>query len=110
MKLLAETINLVPSDYATIAAFKPSNYILAGINIMLGLSGVVSFLFLLFGGFQWITAGGDKDGIEKARRKISFSLIGLAIIFSSYALMFIVQALFNINLLQFDLKLITTYT
>jgi hypothetical protein len=39
-------------------------------------------------------AGGDKDGLDKARKKISQALIGLAIVFSSYALLRIITILF----------------
>jgi hypothetical protein len=49
-------------------------------------------------------AGGDKDAIEKARKKIVNALIGLAIVFSAYAILFVIRVLFNVNLIQFDLN------
>ncbi|KKU78587.1 MAG: hypothetical protein UY06_C0046G0007 [Candidatus Amesbacteria bacterium GW2011_GWA2_47_70] len=54
-------------------------------------------------------AGGDKEATEKARKKITASLVGLAIVFSAYALLFILSTLFNINLLQFTLKPLIQY-
>lgn len=45
-----------------------------------------SFMFLLIGSVQWIMAGGDKDGVEKARKKITGAIVGLAVGFSIYAI------------------------
>lgn len=68
-----------------------------GIQVILASAGLVAFFMLLWGGVQWIMAGGDKEGTEKARKRITSALIGLAIVFSAYALIFIMQALFGIN-------------
>ena len=81
----------------------PSGFVTAGINLILIASAIIAF-FLLIGGVQWIFAGGDKEGTEKARKRITASLVGLAIVFSAYALVFIIQALFGVNILSFDLK------
>lgn len=77
-----------------------ANIVTATVGIMLGVAGILSFLYLLWGGIQWITAGGDKDALQKARKKITQALLGLAIVFSAYALVYIVQVLFNVDLIQ----------
>ena len=74
-------INIVPeagSGYEQLNNIGPASIVRTIITLMLGASGVISFIFLLWGGLQWIMAGGDKDGIDKARKKMSGSLIGLA--------------------------------
>jgi hypothetical protein len=81
----------------------------AAINLILGGAGIVAFIFLLWGGLQWILAGGDKEGTEKARKKITSALIGLAIVFSAYALLFIVRALFGVNIISVNLQQLGTY-
>lgn len=99
-------VNIQPGDteFTGLNNLRPSNFISGAINFLLGIAGVVAFIFLLWGGLQWILAGGDKEGTEKARKKITSALIGLAIVFSAYALIFIIQALFNINIIQVTLK------
>lgn len=82
--------------------FTIPNMIAVIINIILGAAGLIAFIFLIIGGLQWMLAGGDKEGTEKARKRITAALIGLAIVFSAYALMFIVNAIFGINLLNFS--------
>ncbi len=66
--------------------------------IMIGASLLCLFL-LIMGGIQWITSGGDKSGIEGARKRIIYALIGLVIIFSSYFIINFVGDFFNLNLL-----------
>lgn len=111
-KLLAleDTIQINTTTYETIADLKPSVYIKGAINILLGVAGIISFVFLLWGGIQWILAGGDKEGTEKARKRITNALIGLAVVFSAYAILFILRALFDIDLIQLNLQPLTTYT
>ena len=106
LAIASETFDTIPTDpaYQGIQSILPSQIVSAIVNLILGSAGVVSFIFLLWGGVQWIMAGGDKEALDKSRKKISNALIGLAVVFSSYALMFIVQALFGIQIIQLPLN------
>lgn len=99
VEIVTQDPNLEP-----ITQLKPSFYLSTILNVLLGSAGVFSFIYLLWGGVQWITAGGDKDAIEKARRKILHALIGLLIVFSSYAILNGIRILFNVNLIQLPLR------
>ena len=44
------------------------------------------FAFLIMGGIEWITSGGDKNKAESARNKITSAVIGLVIVAASYAI------------------------
>lgn len=101
---LNDVVNINPPGIGqNLSNIRPSGIISTVINLALGIAGVLAFLYLLWGGIQWILAGGDKEGAEKARKKITAALVGLAIVFSAYALIFIIQALFNINIIQVNL-------
>jgi hypothetical protein len=104
-----DPINIKVPGAQPIYDLTPSKLVSGAISIILGVSGIVAFFVLLIGGIQWILAGGDKEGTEKARKKITAALIGLAIVFSAYALIFILKALFGIDLFQFTLKNIGSY-
>ncbi len=104
-----DPIDLTKNVPTAISGLKPSSFITGTIHILLGGAGIISFIFLLIGGIQWILAGGDKEGTEKARKKITNALVGLAIVFSAYALLYIVSVLFNIDLLNFTLQPLTSY-
>ena len=56
------------------------------INVALGLLGIVALVIVLYGGFKWMTAGGSDEQVGEARKIIISGVVGLAIIFSSYAI------------------------
>ncbi|HNV45104.1 MAG TPA: hypothetical protein PKG78_01520 [Candidatus Woesebacteria bacterium] len=56
------------------------------LNVVMLIAAVLVFAFLIFGGIQWITAGGDKSKAEEARNRITSAIIGLVIVAASYAL------------------------
>lgn len=54
------------------------------IRALLGLSGTLALLMFVWGGFQWITSGGEKEKIDKGKRTLTWAAIGLFFIFISY--------------------------
>jgi len=56
------------------------------IRVALGFLGVVAVLIVLYGGFMWMTAGGNEDRVTKARQIMTAGLIGLIIILAAYAI------------------------
>jgi len=56
------------------------------INVALGFLGIVAVIIILFGGFKWMTAGGNDEKVGEAKRLIIAGIIGLAIILSAYAI------------------------
>ena len=64
------------------------------INVFMGLLGIVAVVIILYGGFLWMTAAGNEDRVEKAKKLIVAGIIGLAIILSAYAIArFVVNSL-----------------
>jgi len=58
--------------------------------------GVIAILIILWGGFRWMTAGGNEEGIAEAKKIITAGIIGLIIIFISFALArFVIGSLVN---------------
>jgi cysteine-rich repeat protein len=56
------------------------------INVALSLLGIVAVGIVLFAGFTWMTANGDSGKIDRAKAMLRNGIIGLAIIFSSWAI------------------------
>ncbi|MFA5126701.1 MAG: Ig-like domain-containing protein [Patescibacteria group bacterium] len=64
------------------------------INIILSFLGALAILFILYGGFLWLTSHGDRDKVQRAKMVIISAVIGILIIFSAYALSrFIIERL-----------------
>ncbi len=56
------------------------------INVALGFLGIAVVLLILYGGFIWMTAGGDERKVETAKKIIINAIIGLVIVILSYAI------------------------
>ena len=50
------------------------------IQWVIGISGLVSVIFIVIGGFGYMTSGGDPNKLQKAKSTIMYALIGLAIV------------------------------
>lgn len=44
------------------------------------IGGLMALLYLLLGAFAWITSGGNKENVDKAREKITNAVIGVILI------------------------------
>src|SRR5579862_4772049 len=47
------------------------------INLIFILAVVVALLYLIWGGFKWLTSGGDKAGVQAAREHVIAAIVGL---------------------------------
>lgn len=56
------------------------------IQWVLSLVGVLFLILMIWGGFSWMTSGGNQEQIKKARRTVTSAAIGLIIVLSAYAL------------------------
>ena len=56
------------------------------INIILGFLGIIAVGLIIYAGFMWMTAAGNADKIELAKKIMTRAAIGLLIILSSFAI------------------------
>lgn len=86
-KLLAQIQNPVLKGQLKTPTESTMGNILGSLIGVLVIVGAFFALFNLFqGGLQWITSGGDKQGLETARNKILQAIIGLVIVISIWAI------------------------
>jgi hypothetical protein len=71
----------------------------AVVGTMLIIAALLAFLWLIMGGIQWITSGGDKAGMETARNKITHAIVGLIIVGAAWAVMILVQNFLGITII-----------
>ena len=64
----------------------PQEFIGQIIKGLLGIVGSIALAMFVYGGFLWMTAAGDKSKVTKGRETMLWATLGLAVIFSSYAL------------------------
>jgi hypothetical protein len=56
------------------------------INSIIGVVGSIALLMFIYGGFVWMLSGGNPNKIKQGREIIVWSILGLAVILFSYAL------------------------
>jgi hypothetical protein len=76
------------------------NLIAALWRTLITLGGIALLLYFVWGGAQWILAGGDKGKIEEARNRITQSIIGMAVLAGSVAIMYFLREVFQVDLLN----------
>lgn len=100
MLFLAVVLNAILSPLSALAAAVPVPFannipsnIPTDLTVVIGsiVSGVVSLmalvavLFLVSGGVQYLTSGGEEAQVEKAKNTMTYALLGLVIAAVSYA-------------------------
>ena len=78
--------------YEDIDPVTPQRIIANLIKIGLSFLAIVFLAVVLYGGFTWMTAGGNEESVKKARQLITNGTIGVIIIISAYAItVFVLQ-------------------
>jgi len=49
-------------------------------------AGLVALLLVIFGGFKYMTSGGDQKAVEGGKKTITWAIIGLVVILLSFAI------------------------
>lgn len=102
-KFLAQQGNALP-DYTTPTVnlgftIPPFDQVLTfAIRMLFIISGLVAVLYLLMGAMAWITSGGNKESVDKAREKIQAALIGVILLFAVLAIIGVVENVLGIGM------------
>ena len=56
------------------------------INVAMGVVGSLALIMFILGGISWMTAGGNEEKVRKSMGMIVWSMLGLIVVFLSYAL------------------------
>lgn len=82
-------IEIAPIEVGTGFADDFGTLLNALLTFVMVIAALLVFLYLIWGGIQWITSGGDKTKTEEARNKITAAVIGLIVLAASYAILLI---------------------
>ncbi len=65
------------------------------INVALSLVGIIFLALMVYAGYLWMTAQGEESEIEKSKKIITSSIIGLILTLSAYAITKLVTSRFG---------------
>lgn len=76
----------------------PKAIILAILKTAMGFLGLVAVVIILYGGFKWMTAAGNEEKVEEAKKLIGAGIIGLIIIITAYSIVtYVIQNLLRVT-------------
>ncbi len=85
-----------PSNSNGIAGARSVNeLILRVINVLLAIAAVIAVLYLVIGGYRYVTSAGSEKAAGEARKIITNAIIGLIVIILAYAIVSIVNNVVN---------------
>ena len=68
-----------------------------GIEAIFTISLILVVIFIIISGIQWIVSGGDKEKIQKAKGRITYSVVGLLVIIGAFFIVSTLISLFGGN-------------
>lgn len=98
-----------PKEPTNITITKPGegfgdlgNFVNNLLTLAFGVALLVVLFMLVWGAFDWITSGGDKEAVGKARSKIINALIGMAVLAVAFALAKVAADFVGINIFNLE--------
>ena len=76
-----------------------------GISLLIIVAFIVDFLWTIFAGFKFITAGGDPKTVSSAWSQIYYGIIGMLVVMGSYAIIRLVETFFVVDIITGGLSL-----
>ena len=103
--IFAASVNFCPADsvFTPLCTLRLGSVIRPFITLIFILGILAALLYLVWGGFKWLTSGGDKAAVQSAREHIVAAIVGLVLMFIVYAIMFIILGFFSVNTGTFTL-------
>ena len=84
---------------STVDLHTPGAVITRIIEFAFPIAGLILFVMIMWGGFEIITGAATKKNIDAGRQRIQSALIGFILLFVSYWLMKVIEAVFGLEIL-----------
>jgi amino acid transporter len=91
-----EVKNPAPGLFSEAFGTDAKTIITGVITVLLGFAGLISMAYIILGGYQIATSGGNEDSVKNGRKTLTNAIIGLLVIIFSYIIVSVViNAAFN---------------
>jgi len=106
-----ESINLAPpAAFGELGKVTITKMIAGIISFLMIIASFIFFVMLVLGGVKWIMSEGDEAKVKTARDQVQNALVGLVVVFSAWAIMQLIEAVFGVDLFGSALKLPEFFT
>lgn len=103
---------LVPEVYAQIEKIEVtrppgaipefSPVISGALRIVMVIAALICFLYIIWGGLEWMMSGGEKTSVATAKAKLTAAFLGLMVVLSAWAIVRLLEYLFDFNIFTFE--------
>jgi len=73
------------------------------LNVAVELAVVVLFIFLVIGGFKFITSGGDPKATESAKNTLTYAILGLVLLIGIWLILRFIEYFTGIQVTVFKI-------
>jgi TRAP-type C4-dicarboxylate transport system permease small subunit len=73
------------------------------LSAIMGFVAIVLFIFIVWGGFKYITSGGNPDAAAEGRKTITYAVIGVIVIAASYLILVLIKEITGANVTEFQI-------
>ncbi len=87
-----------PTDVNALGNLSLSSLIRWGVMTLLVVSVILTLFFLVSGGIDMVTSGGDKQKVVNSRHKLTFAVVGLIIVLLSFFIVNLVGGFFGLDI------------
>lgn len=91
---IADTPIPMPGGLPSILTDDPNQALKAIIQTAIELLFVIAILsaisLIIYAGILWITSGGDKEKLQKARSRLTYAIVGLSIVLASFLIVSVI--------------------
>lgn len=95
---IRENLDTLSGNGGPTVQYNLSTIISSFISVALLFGAIATLGYMVLAGLNWITAGGDTAKVQKARDKFIQSIVGLALLASTWAVFLVIQYFFGINI------------
>ena len=95
-----DAVGLGPWNNPTKPGIILSDIISMAIGVMTLAAGIWFLFQAIMAGYNFLNAGGDKERLVNAGRKLTNAIIGLAVVVAAYGLMALMGKLFGVRFLE----------
>ena len=70
------------------------------LSVALTFIGLAGFIMMIVGSLTWLVSGGNSQNLEKAKKTMTFAIIGLVVALSSYIIINIIASFTGIDIIK----------
>lgn len=73
------------------------------VRALLALGGIALFIYLVIGGFKYLTSGGDPKAVEEAKKTLTYAIGGMLLIAGAFLILKLIETFTGAKVTEFKI-------